>query len=75
MWQNLDVLIDDATEGDITSRLASLVKRAASERARHQKEINRLEQSLKESRNTGQQDLLTSENREAGGPFAECGTG
>lgn len=66
------MLIDDDTEGDITSRLTSLVKRAASERTRHQKEINRLEQSLKESRNTGHHDLLKSENREAGGSFVDC---
>lgn len=63
------MLIDDATEGDITSRLASFVKRAASERTKHQHEISRLEDALKEPPNAWQHaniDLLKAENAEAG---------
>jgi hypothetical protein len=62
------VLIGDATEGDITSRLASFVKRAASERARHQQEIGRLEEAIKESHNASHLnsiELIKVENEEA----------
>jgi hypothetical protein len=73
------VLIDDASEGDITSRLASFVKRAASERIKHQLEVGRLEEAIKESRNTrhfGNIELLKAENEEAGSPlFVECNIG
>jgi hypothetical protein len=65
------VLIDDTTEGDITSRLASFVKRAASERTKHQQEISRLEEAKKESLNSrhfGNAELLRAENEEAGFP-------
>ncbi|CAA7259296.1 unnamed protein product [Cyclocybe aegerita] len=40
---NLDVLIDDASEGDIASRLANFMKKASVDKARLQQEIVRLE--------------------------------
>lgn len=49
-FQNLDVLLDDTTEGDITSRLASFIKQASVERVRYQQDIARLEDAIRESR-------------------------
>ena len=47
MLENLDVLIDDTTEGDISTKLASFTKRVVSERLRYQQDIDRLESMLK----------------------------
>lgn len=65
--KNLDVLIDDTTEGDISSRLASFVKRAASEKTKHRLEINRLEETLADLRSGKRQesaDALKAENNQ-----------
>lgn len=40
--QNLDVLIDDASEDDISSKLVNFTKRVAAEKVHHQQEIDRL---------------------------------
>ncbi|KAF9481560.1 hypothetical protein BDN70DRAFT_876224 [Pholiota conissans] len=47
---NLDVLIDDATEDDISSKLANFTKKVSAEKVRYQKEINSLEQAIKDLR-------------------------
>jgi hypothetical protein len=50
--------------------LASFVKRAASERTKHQQEISRLEEAIKDSRrHPGNIELLKAENEEAGFPL------
>ncbi|KAJ3492810.1 hypothetical protein NLJ89_g11159 [Agrocybe chaxingu] len=47
---NLDVLIDDASEGDIASRLANFMKKASADKARLQQEIVRLEDLVQKLR-------------------------
>ncbi|KAF8894885.1 hypothetical protein CPB84DRAFT_1837197 [Gymnopilus junonius] len=47
---NLDILIDDATEGEISSKLANFTKKVSADKAQYQREIKRLEQSLLDSR-------------------------
>jgi len=46
--------------------LASFVKRAASERTKHQQEISRLEETIKDSGRHGNIELLKAENEEVG---------
>ncbi|KAF9529334.1 hypothetical protein CPB83DRAFT_765141 [Crepidotus variabilis] len=55
---NLDVLIEDTTEGDISSRLANFTKRAASDRALAQQQISRLESMLQEAQSSQKQSDL-----------------
>ena len=50
MLQNLDVLIDDASENDISSKLASFTKRASADKARYQQDISRLEAIISDIR-------------------------
>lgn len=44
------MLIDDATEDDISLKLANFTKKVASEKARYQQDIGKLEQTIKDLR-------------------------
>jgi hypothetical protein len=46
--QNLDVLVGDSSEGDISSRIAAVLKKASADRARYEHEIRRMEKLLGE---------------------------
>ena len=46
--QNLDVLIGDSSEGDISSRIAAFAKKASADRTRYEQEIRRIEMLLGE---------------------------
>lgn len=48
--QNLDVLIDDASEDDISSKLANFTKRASADKVRYQQDISKLEAIISEMR-------------------------
>jgi CAP-Gly domain-containing linker protein 1 len=47
--QNLDVLVGDSSEGDISSRVAAFAKKASADRTRYEQEILRIEKLLGES--------------------------
>ncbi|KAF8973365.1 hypothetical protein BDZ97DRAFT_1780925 [Flammula alnicola] len=47
---NLDILIDDTSEGDISSKLISFTKRTSADKAQYQQEISDLQQQLQDSR-------------------------
>ena len=44
--QNLDVLVGDSSEGDISSRIAAFAKKASADRTRYEQEIRQMEKSL-----------------------------
>ena len=46
--QNLDVLVGDSSEGDISSRIAAFAKKASADRTRYEQEIHRMEKLLGE---------------------------
>ena len=46
--QNLDVLVGDSSEGDISSRIATFAKKASADRTRYEQEIRRIEKLLGE---------------------------
>ena len=46
--QNLDVLVGDSSEGDISSRIAAFAKKASADRTRYEQEIRRMEKLLGE---------------------------
>ncbi|KAF8161020.1 hypothetical protein B0H34DRAFT_362767 [Crassisporium funariophilum] len=50
---NLDILVGDSSEGDISSRIVGFTKRATADRSRHEQEISRLEDLLRESHAEG----------------------
>ena len=46
--QNLDVLVGDSSEGDISSRIAAFAKKASADRTQYEQEIRRMEKLLGE---------------------------
>jgi hypothetical protein len=46
--QNLEVLVGDSSEGDISSRIAAFAKKASTDRMRYEEEIYRMEKLLGE---------------------------
>ena len=61
--QNLDVLVGDSSEGDISSRIAAFAKKASADRTRYEQEIRRMEKLLGE---------FEAEKRDRG---LDCSTG
>ncbi|KDR75449.1 hypothetical protein GALMADRAFT_227098 [Galerina marginata CBS 339.88] len=55
-FANLDILIDDASEEDISSKLANFTKRVSADRSQYQQEISQLERNLLDSR--AENDIL-----------------
>lgn len=49
-------MIDDATEGDISSKLTNFIRRVSTDKTQYQREIKRLEQDLLDLR--AENDLL-----------------